>query len=290
MNLGSYVKLNALNLLSINNSHQVYPLKDTISHPKSRFHVFFMRFFFRLSLRKADRALTQTEVMKGYVKSLSPRKDVSVFTKVVESSSDIRAVEPPKGVLKKLSEISNTFSMLYVATNYHHKNHKVIIEALALLVKESKSVTLILSLTEEEAVNIGGEVASSLIRTQHLCCVGWVDKSWLKYLYDFTSICLMPSILESLSSAHLEAMAWQVPQISADLPFARETCKEASLYCEPDNASCWSKRITCLIESSILYRDLQIKGLARVEEFPKDWHEVAKKYHTMFVDELNKKV
>jgi hypothetical protein len=38
----------------------------------------------------------------------------------------------------------------------------------------------------------------------------------------------MPSKLESLSSSHLEAMSWSVPQVVSDLPFARETCGIAS--------------------------------------------------------------
>lgn len=289
MNLGSYVKLKPVNLLSIHNSHQVYPLKDTISHPKNRLHVLIMRFFFRLSLKVSDRVLTQTEVVKSYVHLISPMKEISIFTKVVEDEKDVTLVNPPPFVLGKLNKIRYSNPMLYVATNYQHKNHKVIIEALSILVKNGKEASLILSLSESEAIGIGGSVAASLIESNHLCCIGWVDKSWLRYLYDLAFICLMPSTLESLSSSHLEAMAWKVPQISSDLPFAQETCRDASLYCAPDNVNSWCKKIIELFENPELYEELQQKGLLRLKEFPKDWREVAKNYHEMFVHELTNK-
>ena len=289
MNLGSYVKINTVNILSVNNSHQVYPLKDTKSHPNSLFHVLLMRFFFRLSLRVANRIFTQTDVVKGYVNRIAPDKNITVFTKVVENEKDIKLVPVPVRVQVKLNSIKNTFSMLYVATNYGHKNHKVLIDALAILASENKNISLILSLTEDEAIYIGRDIAKQLIQSGHLCCIGWVDKNWLKHLYDFSSICLMPSILESLSSAYLEAMVWGVPQLVSNLPFAQETCRDAAIYCDPFNAEHWSQEVSRIMNDKSLYAQLQQKGLARIDEFPSDWTEVVNKYHNVFLEEVNKK-
>ncbi|OOF32783.1 glycosyltransferase [Salinivibrio costicola] len=290
MNLGSYVRLKPVNLLSVNNAHQVYPLKDTGSHPKSKFHVILMRFFFRLSLKAADCSITQTEVVKKHLLEISPDKEVYVFTKVVDERKDIVAALPPREVIEKLNSMGGNIPMLYIATNYAHKNHKVILDALDILVRRGKKVSLILSLTEDEAINIGGEIAVRLIKRNYLCCIGWVDKSWLKYLYDFSYICLMPSTLESLSSAHLEAMAWKVPQISSNMPFSHETCRDASLYCDKSNANDWSEMIVKLIQDPVIYRELKNKAELRINEFPKGWKEVAHKYHDMFLHELNRKV
>jgi glycosyltransferase involved in cell wall biosynthesis len=289
MNLGSYVKLNAINILSVNNSHQVYPLAYTQSHPKSRLSVIIMRFFFRLSLKVADRVITQTEVIKSYIERLAPNKNISVISKVVENIEDIKEKPIPSDVMAKLLKIKSKVKMLYVATNYHHKNHKVIIDATVLLVKEKKNVCLILSLTEQEVIDIGGDAAANLIDSNHICCVGWVNKEWLKPLYDFTNLCLMPSILESLSSAHLEAMAWGVPQISSDLEFARETCRDASLYCSPFNAQEWCDAIVKLINTPELSQKLMNKGYKRINDFPKNWHQVAMNYCKIFENELRKR-
>ena len=53
----------------------------------------------------------------------------------------------------------------------------------------------------------------------------------------------MPSHLESLSSAHLEAMQWGRPQITADLPYARDLCGPAALYVPVDDWNAWRREI-----------------------------------------------
>lgn len=272
LNLGSYTKLTIPNVLSLNNAHQVYPIEQTKSHPGSRFRVLFLRFFFRVSLSKSDLLITQTETIADYVKLINSKKEIAVVPKVAEVGIDSEALNT---IVKQQLEGLLGVRLLYIATNYAHKNHLVIIDALDALINEGQDVSLILSLSNDEAIEIAGIKAKTLINKGVLLCLGWVEKSTLKNIYDLADICLMPSKLESLSSSHLEAMSWSIPQIVSDLPFARETCGNAALYADPDLVSSWVNKIKQLISDESLRGTLINKGHKQLEQYPKDWDEMA---------------
>jgi len=272
LNLGSYTKLGIPNILSLNNAHQVYPIEQTQSHPGSRFRVQFLRFFFRVSLSKSDLLITQTETIANHVRLINNNTNIAVIPKVAEVGMDSIALnETTTQQLESLPGIK----LLYIATNYAHKNHGVIIDAVDELISKDKKVSLILSLSNDEAIEIAGVKAKKLIDKGVLLCLGWVEKSTLKSIYDIADICLMPSKLESLSSSHLEAMSWSVPQIVSDLPFARETCGNASLYANADLCASWVEKIGQLIDDPLLNDLLIDRGHEQLDKYPKDWDDMA---------------
>jgi glycosyltransferase involved in cell wall biosynthesis len=272
LNLGSYTKLTIPNVLSLNNAHQVYPIEQTQSHPGSRLRVQFLRFFFRVSLSKSDQLITQTETIANHVRQIKNNTNIAVIPKVAEIGMDSVALK--KTTTQQLEGLPGV-KLLYIATNYAHKNHSVIIDALDELINKGQNISLILSLSNEEAIDIAGIKAKKLINKGVLLCLGWVEKSTLKSIYDITDICLMPSKLESLSSSHLEAMSWSVPQIVSDLPFARETCGNAALYANADLCASWVEKIGQLIDDPLL-KDLLIdRGHGQLDKYPKNWDDMA---------------
>lgn len=289
MNLGPYRRVNCINILSLNNSHQVYPIKYTKSHPSSRLHVLLLRFFFRLSLKNVDKVITQTDIISDYVKKIRSNVDISVITKVVENNDDIKVTEIPIDVKNKINLVTGNLKLIYIATDMEHKNHATIINSMAVLSESIVNISLVLSLSEEQAVERFGDIAKKLIRNGNLICIGWVEKAWLEKLYGLIDICVMPSILESLSSSYLEAMAWKKPQIVSDLPFSHDTCKNAALYCNPYCSKDWTEKITHLANNKKLQDKLIDNGLNRMSEFPFDWKEVSEKYNLLFTNEIIKR-
>jgi glycosyltransferase involved in cell wall biosynthesis len=139
-----------------------------------------------------------------------------------------------------------------------------------------------LTLSEAEIINLAGEIGYKLIRNSHIIPLGWVQKQYLKAVYDTCDACVMPSILESLSSAHLEAMQWKKPQVCSDLPYAHDLCGDAALYASPNDVDVWRQQMSKLKNDTILQQSLIQKGLKRMEAFPQSWEEVAAKYHHHF--------
>lgn len=279
LNLGSYFRLPVPNLLALNNAHQVYPWKITQFHPGSRLRVALLRQFFRLSMRAADAVLVQTPLMADYVTRIkgAPRS-IFVVPKAVERSSDVQETKLPETLARKfgLARQGRFRLWLYVATALPHKNHQVLLKAFSELDNKRSSDCLVLTISEEEAISIEGIDIKSLIERGRLIFTGWVKKEHLRAIYDACDACVMPSLLESLSSTHLEAMEWKKPQIVADLPYARDLCGDAALYVDPSNSSAWADTILLLGARASLQQDLIIKGRDKIAEYPQEWSDCAR--------------
>lgn len=279
LNLGSYFRLPVPNFLAINNSHQVYPWEVTRFHPKNRFSVALLRLFFRLSLRSADAVLVQTHLMAGYVKKISAApKNVFVVPKAAEPGADVQASRLPIELAGKL-ELAKQRGFrrwLYVSTAMPHKNHRVLFDAFSELARRGSSDCLVLSITQEEALSIGGTDVSALMEVDRLIFTGWVKKEHLRAIYEACDACVMPSLLESLSSAHLEAMKWEKPQIVADLPYARDLCGDAAIYVDANDSFAWVNAVQMLGENLSIQQNLITKGRCKIAEFPEEWEECAK--------------
>lgn len=279
LNLGPYLRLPVPNLLGLNNAHQVYPWEVTRFHPKSRLRVAFLRLFFRLSLRVADAVLVQTHLMAGYVKKINTApKDVFVVPKAVEPGADVQASNLPPELAKKL-ELAKQRGFrrwLYVSTAMPHKNHRVLLEAFSELARRESSDCLVLSITQEEAIAIGGVDVQALMEAGRLIFTGWVKKEHLRAIYAACDACVMPSLLESLSSTHLEAMEWERPQIVADLPYARDLCGDAAVYVDANDSFAWANAVQMLGVSLSVQQNLIAKGRRKIAEFPEEWGECAR--------------
>jgi glycosyltransferase involved in cell wall biosynthesis len=286
LNVGTYTRLQVPHVLSVNNAYQVYPLNDVAHyHPKSRFTLVFLRTFFQKTLRLSDAVILQTSLMRDYVQKLKGSPVGYVVSKAVERDEDTRVEQLPEEMLTILNKKKDDFTFLYVATNSPHKNYQVLVDTFDLLSKESAHLRLILTISAEDLIFLGGDKAKRLIEAGYIAPVGWVKKQYLKALYQAADACLMPSVLESLSSAHLEAMMWGKPQIVSDLPFSRDLCGDAAVYVSAVDPNQWAQSIQELAGNSIVRQELVRVGHERMALFPKTWDDVARQIHRVF-DEL----
>lgn len=283
LNLGSYVKTAIPHILSVHNSYQVYPWKAVRFHPDSYFAVFFLRFFFRRSLRVSDNVLVQTPLMGELVKRIpgAPSK-ITVAAKAVEGLNEVKSESLPSEIdlILESGLGKAAFTFLYVSTFFPHKNHAVLVKAFEVLAHHNpRNVRLLLTINESELVRLGGDNARALIKSGHILPLGWMDKRYLKSLYEVSDACLMPSILESLSSAHLEAMHWGKPLVVSDVPYARDLCGDAAIYAEWDNPYEWISGMKKLMNDFNLRQKLIDSGHKRMKMFPATWADAAKKIH-----------
>jgi len=280
LNIGAYRKLPVPNLLALHNAYQVYPWEITRLHPGSPLRVAVLRYFFRRSLRVADGALLQTPLMADYLRRTpgAPSR-IFVVPKAVESGDDVRRAELPRELADRISEARHEGRRLwlYVATAIPHKNHKVILDALNQLVSRGARDCLVLTISAQDAIAYGGERVTTLLSEGRLIATGWVEKMHLHALYDACDSCLMPSLLESLSSSHLEAMEWSKPQIVADLPYAHDLCGDSAIYVQADSSSAWADAIEALSSNPELQERLIVSGKQRISEFPEMWSECARR-------------
>ncbi|NTW73064.1 MAG: glycosyltransferase family 4 protein [Eubacteriaceae bacterium] len=285
LNLGAYTKSNIPQILSVNNPHQVYPWEVTKYHPDNGLTVAAMRWFFRKSLKASDAVIVQTGIMEQYIKKIkySPH-ELYIVPKSVENMNDFDFERIPDDIKKiiKSGLGKNAYTFLYVSTYSPHKNHKTLIDVIQLLSNRGIKVRLILTLTVVELEKYYGKKVKNLIDDGYIIPVGWIQKKYLFSLYDNCDACLMPSVLESLSSAHLEAMRWGKPQIVADLPYSRDLCGNAAIYVSAENPDAWVNKISELMSDSELRSRLINNGFEQIKKFPETWKDMAGMVHDIF--------
>lgn len=284
MNVGPYIKTTVPQILSLQNAYQVYPWNVARLHPGTRLRVAALRWFFRRSLRQTDAVIVQTELMKEYVRGIDgcPRRVVVLPKAVTSAPYDTgQPIAPTPATF--ITSVAGCMTLLYVATYSPHKNHRLLAAMMDLCRRRELPARLVVTLDPKQWSVAGGSGAESLVRSGHVLPVGWVAKDELCQLYPHCDVCVMPSLLESLSSAHLEAMQWRKPQIVADLPYAHDLCGEAAMYADPTDALSWVSCLETLQKDIVLSDRLVRRGKERLRTFPETWTAMADSQRQVFL-------
>ena len=279
-----YVKLSVPVVMNMSSVFMTKPWREARFHWEGTpVRLAAMRFFFRQTLRCTSKIIVQTGMVRDDLEAFGFSGDrVAVVPKSVEDMNDVTPLPLTEEQERVLGGYNNVFTFLYVATYYRHKNHRVLVSALELLAKRKIDARLALTLSRDDLEKIGEKATLELVDRGIILPLGWVDKGQLRTLYDRCDGCLMPSLFESLSSAHLEAMAWKKPQVCADLPYARDLCGNAAVYVAPHDADAWATQMAALKNDLNLQQTLIQAGQERMKLFPTSWTEVAKRYHEVF--------
>jgi glycosyltransferase involved in cell wall biosynthesis len=287
-NFGPYVATGVPQVLSVFNAFQVYPSNVATYHPRNALHAAFIRWFSRRSLKASDAAIVETSLMGEYVRKIfgAPSR-ILVAPKAVGPLEEAQVTHLPKDYAQALNTGpgKDMFTFLYMAHPSRHKNHKVVVAAAKALRASSVRARLALTITEKDVLTLTGEDTRSLIREGRVVPLGYVPIEHVHAVYKACDACVMPSLLESLSSSHLEAMQWGRPQICADLPYARELCGPAATYANPTDPAHWAAAMQIMTESPTLRNSLTEAGHKQMKKFPKTWREVGANIHH-FLEEL----
>ena len=284
VNTGSFVPVGCAQVLQLNNAYQVYPLSFAQFHPRGKIGVALLSWLFRISAMHAEMIVCQTETIAGMArKVVGRRRKVRVIGKAVHANiPDHKARH-----LRDNRSVKASFAFGYVAAFYPHKNHITLLKAIDNLRRQESRVCLHLTLTRNEILALDGELGRSLLADGTVVAHGWVDQDELAKFYSEVDACVMPSLLESLSSSHIEAMALGVPQITSDLSFARETCGDAAIYADPQDPDSWSVAMKRIVEDRALANRLGRAGAARIHAMPNAWEDIAAQWSAVLIEARN---
>lgn len=181
--------------------------------------------------------------------------DPSIVRVVPHGISPKENVDPATDVRERF-DLPGPF-FLYPAALYPHKNHLVLIEAFARVLKLHPEATLVFTgtkgsmqwgtaksmevpLTEEiRKLGIGERVRS----------LGFVHTADLEGLYRNASALTFPSRFEGFGAPILEAMSKGVPVIAADATAIPEVVRDAGCLVSPDNADQWFEAMSEVLEN-----------------------------------------
>lgn len=266
----------------IRDAHYCYPMRSyvrgtwlTTETLSCWLYVRVQNWLIRRQLRRSSLLLSQTPIMErrlremfrfGGTTAVFPN---AVSTFLIDGGAD-QAVPAP------LVPHANKMRLLYVAGYYPHKNLEGIVEAFGRYRDELRGVVVVLTLSPERPV------VRKFLRTierrglgDRIINVGTIPQSALAQYYQNCQGLLMPTLLESFSSAYLEAMHFGTPILTSDLDFAHGICGDAAIYFDPWSPEAMKDAILQLKNTLNLAQELTTMGRVRLQSMSRSWDEVA---------------
>lgn len=121
----------------------------------------------------------------------------------------------------------------YPAQYWQHKNHVLILRALALLLSRYPEMQVVFSGATKNASAAIEELSRSLRLDNNIHHLGYVSEPQLVWLYKNAVALLMPSFFGPTNIPPLEAMALGCPMALADVYGMREQSGDAAIYFSP---------------------------------------------------------
>ncbi|MCR5268120.1 MAG: glycosyltransferase [Lachnospiraceae bacterium] len=215
------------------------------------------------SVKKADRTIVQTEWMRQAVIEKTGVKPEKVV-RILPDLPDLRAYE------NTADPSSNVF--FYPSGNILYKNHRLLAQAVALLLERGFSDFVIrLTLTKEELLSNTGILDENVL--SHFDCMGSVEREKVYELYQ-KSVLLFPSYIETFGYPPAEARAVGTLTLVSDCPFCHEVLEgyENAYYVDPFNAQALAELMERVMEGKIACRKTEAENAAKESS----WAEVVR--------------
>ena len=156
---------------------------------------------------------------------------------------------------------------LFPAITYPHKNHLVLIEAFAKLVRSRPDALLVLTGAKGSMeVRLGAEIRKHGLE-HNVRRLGYLPSEDLDALYLEALALAFPSRFEGFGAPVLEAMARSCPVIAADATALPEVVRDAGVLISPDNAEEWHLAMREMLDDEELRQRLAKAGLERARSF-----------------------
>jgi alpha-1,3-rhamnosyl/mannosyltransferase len=163
---------------------------------------------------------------------------------------------------------------LFLGGRRPHKNLSRVLEAFAGARRSAPELDLQLVLAGPQPDGLEPVLRSAGI-ADSVTVPGIVAEGDLPALYSRARLFLYPTLAEGFGLPALEAMASGTPVISSAIPVWRETCGDAALLVDPDDARGIAEAVVRIWRSEEERGRLRALGLRRAAEFP--WRRTAER-------------
>ena len=167
------------------------------------------------------------------------------------------------------NEIPLVFPSLYSP----HKSYSVLVKAMALLKKQTpqllNNVRVYITVDKEEAPELVKLIRKNRVEDL-FCFMGKLPYEITLSLYKTAKALLFPSTIETLGLPLIEAAAFGLPVLAADVDYAHEVLEdyEGVFFAKADDEVSWSDGIKNVLENKVKhYTPFSIKGKAGWHDF-----------------------
>ena len=154
-------------------------------------------------------------------------------------------------------------TLLMIAANYPHKNHKVLTPLVHYMARVHPNINfrVVVTINENDLPGI-----DDLVK-KHLVFIGGVKINQCPHMYEQSDIMFLPSLIECFSACYPEAMRMKKPILVPDLGFATVTCKNAAQYFNPNSIESLGEALYDLCTDANLRGRLVENGTEQLKEF-----------------------
>jgi glycosyltransferase involved in cell wall biosynthesis len=152
--------------------------------------------------------------------------------------------------------------VFYPANFWPHKNHRNLIEAIAMLKNSGKPVDLVLTgsancarSTYEEMINL----TKKYHLTKNVHFLGYVSDTDLSVIYSYAKALVMPTYFGPTNIPIVESWKMGIPVITSDIRGCKEQAKNAALFVNPDSPRDIAEKILIILKKKAI-RDRLIKN------------------------------
>jgi glycosyltransferase involved in cell wall biosynthesis len=161
--------------------------------------------------------------------------------------------------------------VLFVSRLYPQKNPSVLLKAYQMWRREHGDMTwrvvFVGSHTTAEAKKRIKDQAQELGIGGEAMFLENVEPAVLRTLYEYSSVFVLPTVMETFGQPFVEAMAAGAPVIAADTAFARELCQDAARYFSPLDVTALAEALQRVLSDPPLSDAMKRLGLARSRSF-----------------------
>lgn len=225
------------------------------------------KFLFWQSHKIAKQIIVPTNYVRKDLIKLHPftKNKITVTKEASEEPSNIPAKKPPA--------INKPFIM-HVGSPLPHKNIERLLKAFEILKQDYPELKLVLAGKKEFFFNklIKNDIRLNKYK-DHIVVPGFIDDNELKWLYENAEAYILPSLSEGFGLPGLEAMAHGTPLISSNATCLPEVYGDASHYFDPNSVNDMSEKISEVLNSNELRKQLVAKGYEQLKKY--SWKKMA---------------
>ena len=242
--------------------HDLIPIKYKNLHKRSIFIQLYLDTMFKLAIKKSDQILTVSNYSK---------KDIHEFLKVPINKIYVTYCSFKGHTIHNHSKSipSSDTKLLFVGTNFEHKNIQAVIEAVKILKDNNYKVTFNIVGAIKPYTDILKKTVKELNLNNEIKFLGKIPENDLDKIYLNSDIYVFPSLVEGFGSPLLEAMNYGLPIISSNKTVMPEVVGNAGILIEPTSEN-FAKSIENLIKNPELAHDLVARGYKQMEKFSQE--------------------
>ena len=244
----------------ISTIHDLIPITNKNLHKRNIIKTLYFEIMYRLCAIFSNKIITVSNYSKNEILKYLPCKEDKIRV-IYNSYLPRRIIQLPNS--------NNSLQLLFVGSNFEHKNIHVVIEAIKILKDKSKIVNFNIVGGKYKYTKYLESLISKYQLEDQIKILGKVEEKELIKLYCSADIYVFPSLIEGFGIPLLEAMDYGIPVISSNKTVMPEIVGDAGILIEPI-AENFAKSIELLRDNSLLKEELVKKGHERVKNFSQE--------------------